>query len=156
MSNADCVKSVVFVNPVDLGYAATYVMRGWRMAAEARRDLRRCGQLGKLNVVNGSEILLGAPFIFNKDNVTKFDSEPKRHWPNCNVVGILRASTDVLRVFAVTIHSSGRRPLRRSNGLRHERLRRGLRRRQTNLKVVVSTARAPFSPSARRRHAARA
>jgi hypothetical protein len=24
-------------------------------------------------VVNGSEILLGAPFIYNKDNVAKFD-----------------------------------------------------------------------------------
>jgi rhamnose transport system substrate-binding protein len=31
------------------------------------------GKLGKLNVVNGSEILLGSPFIFTKDNVTKFD-----------------------------------------------------------------------------------
>jgi rhamnose transport system substrate-binding protein len=72
--NADCVKSVVLWNPVDLGYAATYVMR-----AVADGKLKPggtsvdAGKLGKLNVVNGSEILLGAPFIFNKDNVTKFD-----------------------------------------------------------------------------------
>jgi rhamnose transport system substrate-binding protein len=71
---ADCVKSVVLWNPVDLGYAATYVMR-----AVADGKLKPggtsvdAGKLGKLNVVNGSEILLGAPFIFNKDNVTKFD-----------------------------------------------------------------------------------
>ena len=72
--NADCVKSVVLWNPVDLGYAATYVMR-----AVADGKLKPgatsvdAGKLGKLNVVNGSEILLGAPFIYNKDNVAKFD-----------------------------------------------------------------------------------
>ena len=31
------------------------------------------GKLGKLNVVNGSEILLGAPYIFDKGNIGKFD-----------------------------------------------------------------------------------
>jgi len=31
------------------------------------------GRLGKLKVINGSEILLGSPFIFNKDNIDKFD-----------------------------------------------------------------------------------
>ena len=37
----DCVKSVVLWNPVDLGYAATYVhARGRRRQAEARRDRR--------------------------------------------------------------------------------------------------------------------
>ncbi len=72
--NAGCVKSVVLWNPVDLGYAATYVMR-----AVVDGKLKpgstsvEAGKLGKLNVVNGSEILLGAPFIFNKDNVDKFD-----------------------------------------------------------------------------------
>ncbi len=66
--NADCVKSVVLWNPVDLGYAATYVMR-----AVVDGKLKpgstsvEAGKLGKLNVVNGSEILLGPPFIFNKD-----------------------------------------------------------------------------------------
>ena len=72
--NAGCVKSVVLWNPVDLGYAATYVMRavvdGKLKPGSTSVD---AGKLGKLNVVNGSEILLGAPFIFNKDNVTKFD-----------------------------------------------------------------------------------
>jgi len=71
---ADCVKSVVLRNPVDLGYAATYVMRavadGKLKPGSTSVD---AGKLGKLNVVNGSEILLGAPFIYNKDNVAKFD-----------------------------------------------------------------------------------
>ena len=64
---ADCVKSVVLWNPVDLGYAATYVLR-----AVADGKLKpgatevEAGKLGKLQVVNGSEILLGPPFVYNK------------------------------------------------------------------------------------------
>jgi len=71
---ADCVKSVVLWNPVDLGYAATYVVRavvdGKLKAGATSVD---AGKLGKLNVVNGSEILLGAPYIFSKDNIKDFD-----------------------------------------------------------------------------------
>jgi ABC-type sugar transport system substrate-binding protein len=70
----DCVKSVVLWNPVDLGYAAMYVMR-----AVADGDLKpgatsvKAGKLGDLRIVNGSEILLGPPFIFTKDNINNFD-----------------------------------------------------------------------------------
>ena len=31
------------------------------------------GKLGKLKVVNGSEVLLGPPFVYNKDNIDQFD-----------------------------------------------------------------------------------
>jgi len=71
---ADCVKSVVLWNPVDLGYAATYVLR-----AVADGKLKpgatevEAGKLGKLQVVNGSEILLGAPFVYDKSNIDGFD-----------------------------------------------------------------------------------
>jgi rhamnose transport system substrate-binding protein len=71
---AGCVKSVVLWNPVDLGYAAAYVLR-----ATADGDLKpgdtavKAGKLGELKVINGSEILLGAPFVFNKDNIDTFD-----------------------------------------------------------------------------------
>ena len=44
----DCVKSVVLWNPVDLGYAATYVMRAvGRRQAEAGRHLGRRRQAGQ-------------------------------------------------------------------------------------------------------------
>jgi ABC-type sugar transport system substrate-binding protein len=69
-----CVKSVVLWNPVDLGYAAVYVMR-----AVADGKLQpgatgvEAGRLGKLAIVNGSEVLLGPPFIYSKDNIADFD-----------------------------------------------------------------------------------
>ncbi|PVB62855.1 substrate-binding domain-containing protein [Labrenzia sp. 011] len=71
---AECVKSVVLWNPVDLGYAAAHVLR-----AAADGDLKpgdtsvEAGRLGELQVINGSEILLGAPFVFTKDNIGNFD-----------------------------------------------------------------------------------
>jgi ABC-type sugar transport system substrate-binding protein len=70
----DCVKSVVLWNPVDLGYAAMYVLR-----AAADGTLKpgaksvKAGKLGELKVVNGSEILLGPPFVFTKSNINNFD-----------------------------------------------------------------------------------
>lgn len=71
---SDCVKSVVLWNPVDLGYAAVYVTRavvdGKFKPGDSEVD---AGRLGKLQVVNGSEVLLGAPFIYSKDNIDDFD-----------------------------------------------------------------------------------
>lgn len=71
---ADCVKSVVLWNPVDLGYAAVYVMRAvvdGTLTPESTSV--EAGRLGTLQVVNGSEILLGPAFTFNKENINDFD-----------------------------------------------------------------------------------
>src|SRR5687767_7567759 len=71
---ADCVKSVVLWNPVDLGYAAMHVLR-----AAVDGDLKpgaksvKAGKLGELQIINGSEILLGAPTTFTKENIGQFD-----------------------------------------------------------------------------------
>jgi len=71
---SDCVKSVVLWNPIDLGYAAVYVTRavvdGKLQPGATEVD---AGRLGNLQIVNGSEVLLGAPFIYNKDNIDDFD-----------------------------------------------------------------------------------
>ncbi len=71
---ADCVKSVVLWNPVDLGYAAVYVMRavvdGKLKPGDATVE---AGKLGTLQVINGSEVLLGPAFTFTKDNIDGFD-----------------------------------------------------------------------------------
>ncbi len=71
---ADCVKSVVLWNPVDLGYAAVYVLRAvvdGELTPESTSVM--AGRLGELTVVNGSEILLGPAFVFNKENIEGFD-----------------------------------------------------------------------------------
>ena len=71
---ADCVKSVVLWNPVDLGYAATYVLRAVADGKLKPGDAEvEAGKLGKLKVVNGSEVLLGPPFVYDKSNIDKFD-----------------------------------------------------------------------------------
>jgi rhamnose transport system substrate-binding protein len=69
-----CVKKVTLWNPVDLGYAAGYALRaqvdGTLTPESTELD---AGRLGKLKVINGSEILLGPPFDFTKDNIDNFD-----------------------------------------------------------------------------------
>jgi len=72
--NADCVKSVVLWNPVDLGYAAVHVMRNvvdGKLAPGAKST--EAGKLGTLQIVNGSEVLLGPPFVYDKSNINDFD-----------------------------------------------------------------------------------
>lgn len=72
--NDGCVESVVLWNPIDLGYAAVYVMRAVVDGEFAPGDTEvEAGRLGTLQVVNGSEVLLGAPFIFTADNINDFD-----------------------------------------------------------------------------------
>ena len=71
---AECVENVVLWNPVDLGYAATYVMRALVDGElEPGATSVEAGRLGELQVVNGSEVLLGAPFIFTAENINDFD-----------------------------------------------------------------------------------
>jgi ABC-type sugar transport system substrate-binding protein len=70
----DCVKSVVLWNPVDLGYAAMQVLRAVADdMLKAGATSVKAGKLGDLQVVNGSEILLGPPFVFTKENIGQFD-----------------------------------------------------------------------------------
>ncbi|MEQ8676279.1 MAG: substrate-binding domain-containing protein [Aggregatilineales bacterium] len=69
-----CVESVVLWNPVDLGYASVYVMRALvdgELTPESTSVM--AGRLGELQIVNGSEVLLGAPFIFTAENIADFD-----------------------------------------------------------------------------------
>jgi ABC-type sugar transport system substrate-binding protein len=69
-----CVQSVVLWNPIDLGYAAVYVMRAVVDGEFAPGDTSvEAGRLGSLQVVNGSEVLLGPPFIYTAENINDFD-----------------------------------------------------------------------------------
>jgi ABC-type sugar transport system substrate-binding protein len=68
-----CVRSVVLWNPVDLGYAALYVLRA---AADGTllpgATSVSAGRLGELRV-DGSEIQLGLPFVYTAENINDFD-----------------------------------------------------------------------------------
>jgi rhamnose transport system substrate-binding protein len=33
----------------------------------------KAGRLGELQIVNGSEVLLGPPFVYTKENIDKFN-----------------------------------------------------------------------------------
>ncbi len=69
-----CVESVILWNPIDLGYAAVYVMRAvvdGTLTAESTSV--EAGRLGTLQIVNGSEVLLGAPYVFTAENIDDFD-----------------------------------------------------------------------------------
>lgn len=72
--NDGCVQSVVLWNPIDLGYAAVYVMRavvdGTLVPGATTVE---AGRLGTLQIVNGSEVLLGPPFIYTAENINDFD-----------------------------------------------------------------------------------
>ncbi len=72
--DSGCVQSVVLWNPIDLGYAATYVTRAIVDGEFGPGDTSvSAGRLGDLQVDNGSEILLGPAFVFNADNINDFD-----------------------------------------------------------------------------------
>lgn len=68
-----CVKSVVLWNPVDLGYAALHVLRAAADGTlEPGATSVKAGRLGTLRV-DGSEVLLGMPYVFTAENMGGFD-----------------------------------------------------------------------------------
>jgi rhamnose transport system substrate-binding protein len=72
--DSGCVKDVILWNPIDLGYAAAYAMRASIDGTLKPGDKTlKAGKLGELKIINGSEILLGSPFVFTKDNIKGFD-----------------------------------------------------------------------------------
>jgi rhamnose transport system permease protein len=67
------VESVVLWNTVDLGYLTVQAAYALGSGTLKRGDGElKAGRLGTVQVVN-DEVRLGAPFIFNKDNIDRFD-----------------------------------------------------------------------------------
>ena len=67
------VESVVLWNTLDLGYLTVYVANALSTGTMKRGDnVIGAGRLGNIEVV-GDEVRLGAPFIFNKDNIDRFN-----------------------------------------------------------------------------------
>jgi ABC-type sugar transport system substrate-binding protein len=69
-----CMADAVLWNPVDMGYAAMHVLRAAASGAlEPGATEVEAGRLGTLQIINGSEVLLGSPTVFDESNVDKFD-----------------------------------------------------------------------------------
>ncbi|RIY03311.1 autoinducer 2 ABC transporter substrate-binding protein [Aureimonas flava] len=72
--NNDCVKSTILWSTVDLGYAAGMAMRAVADGTLKPGDTTfKAGRLGDLQIVNQSQILLGAPKVFTKVDINDFD-----------------------------------------------------------------------------------
>jgi rhamnose transport system substrate-binding protein len=73
--NDGTVKAFELWNPADLGYLAAYA--GVELASgsitNAKGQTFTAGKLGQFKVGSGHSILLGAPFVFNKGNISKFN-----------------------------------------------------------------------------------
>jgi len=67
------IESIVLWNTLDLGYLTVYVSNALSNGTLKRGDHQfAAGRLGKLEVVD-DEIRLGAPFVFNKGNIDRFN-----------------------------------------------------------------------------------
>lgn len=70
---AGVVESVVLWNTTDLGYLTVYAANALSKGELKQGDHEiNAGRLGKIAVV-GDEVRLGAPFIFNKENIDRFN-----------------------------------------------------------------------------------
>jgi rhamnose transport system permease protein len=71
--HAGVVESVVLWNTVDLGYLTVYAANALSAGQLKRGDKElSAGRLGKIEVAD-DEVRLGAPFIFNKSNIDRFN-----------------------------------------------------------------------------------
>ena len=67
------IDHIVLWNTLDLGYLTVYVSRALAqgdLVAGASR--LKAGRLGEIEI-KGDQVMLGAPFVFNKDNIDRFD-----------------------------------------------------------------------------------
>ena len=67
------IESIVLWNTLDLGYLTVYASHALRTGElKAGAETLSAGRLGKM-AVKGDQVMLGAPFIFNKSNIDTFD-----------------------------------------------------------------------------------
>jgi rhamnose transport system substrate-binding protein len=67
------IESIVLWNTVDLGYLTVYASNALAQGQLKAGDASiTAGRLGKIEVA-GDEVRLGAPFIFNKENIDRFN-----------------------------------------------------------------------------------
>jgi rhamnose transport system permease protein len=71
--HAGVIESVVLWNTSDLGYLTVYASRALSRGELKRGDREiQAGRLGKVETKD-DEVMLGAPFIFDKSNIDSFN-----------------------------------------------------------------------------------
>jgi rhamnose transport system substrate-binding protein len=71
--NAGVIESIVLWNTLDLGYLTVYASKAVSNGELKRGDKEMfAGRLGKIRV-EGDEVRLGAPFVFDKTNIERFN-----------------------------------------------------------------------------------
>jgi rhamnose transport system substrate-binding protein len=67
------VESIVLWNTLDLGYLTVYASRALAVGAlSPGLQKLKAGRLGEIEV-RGDQVMLGAPFVFSKNNIDQFD-----------------------------------------------------------------------------------
>jgi len=66
------VENFVLWNPIDLGYLTVHVANLKRLGQMPENGTIKAGRLGDIKVKD-REVLLGAPMVFDKDNIDKFE-----------------------------------------------------------------------------------
>jgi rhamnose transport system permease protein len=71
--HAGVIDHIVLWNTGDLGYLTVYASRALKTGELKPGDSEiKAGRLGRIEV-KGDQVMLGAPFIFNKANIDRFD-----------------------------------------------------------------------------------
>jgi rhamnose transport system permease protein len=71
--HAGVIESIVLWNTVDLGYLTVYASHALSTGELKPGDSEiKAGRLGRIEI-KGDQVMLGAPFIFNKQNIDNFD-----------------------------------------------------------------------------------
>jgi rhamnose transport system substrate-binding protein len=71
--HAGITPAVILWNTMDLGYLAIYSSQAaCDGTLKPGTTSLQAGRLGKINI-DGSSVLLGVPYVFNKDNIDGFD-----------------------------------------------------------------------------------
>lgn len=71
---SDCVRAAVLWDTTAMGYAAMQALHAAANGTLKAGDTSfAAGALGTLQILNGSQILLGAPTVFTKENITNYD-----------------------------------------------------------------------------------
>ena len=73
IENGTCVQMALW-NPIDLGYSSTFILEALVTGKVAGNpgDVIKAGRMGDIVIGEDGLSVMGAPFVFNKDNIAKF------------------------------------------------------------------------------------